>query len=349
MCQKTIFLSLLLIAINCPASYGVDHNEDDRVILRVLEAANDEQTSNSRRGAMDFELEKIWFVDGEAGERRFLSGTIEWDENYLYLDGERDERKPEAVGELRRHDRVRVAVAGGKVLGLLDRLKFSSASADGSLLVFAPESMLAKAGLDSLYPNPEKLLTDPRILLNGNLSTSLFATMRSNELPDNLKDDRLVEVSDRNVKLTCRFRNGSLATHTFDLGLGARCTEIKVAGYDGKFETIRRTWKQTAEGQWYPETSTLHMSRDDFEGETNFECRLTVKGLRRLEKKAIVAPLTLTSFGTIARGTSIQEVSADGNVRHRKHLWNEGENAEQELDKLAEELSRSGLGANGER
>ncbi len=350
--RATVCASILCLGLLLSAPANSQGDEINSEILALLEAANEEQTSGSKKGWMEFRLEREIFAGNVQSGHRLLSGTIEWneEENYLYLDGERDESTPESSGSItRRCDVVKVATAAGRSLAMLSPLKFSSNRNQGLLLVYSPYSDTRRAGIDGLYSSPFMLLTSPTILQPSNLANGLFKLMRSHELSSESKNARSLKVDGNLVIAKCQHSNGSSATYTFDLNQGARCTELKAINMKGAYEVYRRSWKQDANGSWFPEVSTVHESAKGFESQPTFKCTLTISSARPLEKRSVAAPLTLTSFGSIPRGASIQEVTDNGEVRNRKHLWVQRENAQLELDHLAEELTQKGFGNPGEK
>jgi hypothetical protein len=343
-------------AILCAAALFViptaSADEFDFALLDLLKSANDEQTSNSQRGSMTFESEWSLFASGGVGEtRRFeaetrtFRGTVEWDKDYLFLDGVRDELKPEANGVTRRHDGVKLVIAGGKAVS---KLSLQQKIRNPILIVSSPVGSTGQVGIDGLYIPPQWLLTSPEIIYKTNLSNGLFRIMRDSNLTAEQRDAREMEVNDNLVTVKCMYYNGTTGTHVFDLNLGARCVERKSFTYSGEYETFRRHWKQNPEGSWYPELSTLKISQNGFEGPPLREFKLVISEISYRPKHSIKPPLSLTAFGPIPPGASIQEVMPNGQVQYRSYLRIAGENAQDELDRVAGQIENTGFGAAGD-
>jgi hypothetical protein len=359
---KTISTGAILCAAVLFANGAVSADEFDFALLDLLKSANDEQTSHSQRGSMTFEMERSWFAsDGVGGSRELIGkirkfeaethkfkGTVEWDKDYLFLDGIRDESKPGANAVTRRHDEVKLVIAGGKAIAKVSHLPKGKSSQGDPLIVSSPVGSTGRVGIDGLYIPPLWLLTSPEVVYKTNLSDGLFRIMRDSNLTAEQRDAREMEVNDNLVTVKCMYYNGTTGTHVFDLNLGARCVERKSFTYDGEYGTYQRHWKQNPEGRWYPELTTGKVSRTGFEGPPSWECKLVISEISYRPKHSIKPPLSLTAFGPIPSGTSIKEIMPDGKVQHRSYLRIAGENAQDELDRVAGQIENTGFGAAGD-
>ncbi len=324
-------------------------NEADKEaeVLALIRTAHEQHAADCSSGRMQFRRHN---VTGGGSQVAHMEGDVEWDEGYLYFNGQYQEQwkgKVEGTFEMD-IDCTQQFLRSDDDAVAWQKLKKSDApeGIEHAVRLF-PFSRLNRTPQVRTIPDPNVIL----VSRDGSSPGSALELVQ--EKPITLKGvsfERSVTIEGAMVTVKCIFKPNVEQVAQFDLSIGAMCVATRdVFHYKDPvmIRTSRRKFTKSTEGIWYP-SETSKDSRDGSDSaDPTFIGLLEVLKFEPLGERTMNVNAGLDSFGELPTGTYVTEMDSAG----KSHTYDLGGEPEQDPEQILKEQAKGlrGKGLNKEK
>ena len=300
---KSIVASCLIL-LTCKASVGLD----DYTTLAMLKSAHAEHVASWSSGKMRF----VSKADHPGHQCVDVSGELEWSKDFVYFFGERTETHESGLsaGVIKRS--IQILRAVGEVAALI-HLSEESHQSD-SMYLFPDDGGRHNDGVIPLMPDYQWFLFS----LSPLQKSDFALIIRPDDSAENDRVVRTISTGQNTVTIRSSFKRTEGGRDlVFRLDAGGLCESMKSTQHvrDGmQFEHVTRTWHQSTDGRWFPETSEQVARMGSESATPYFHYTLTISECGPLDHRSISTTPSLTVFGPLPESVRIGTRGPNGKM-----------------------------------